>query len=73
MEFNPNTIYEDFLNNRLDKITLIKQLTSIIENHDNNRIRANSIKILNELISKPLKQEKEITYSGEMVLSKISD
>ena len=34
---------------------------------------SNALKILNELVSKPLKQEKEITYSGEMILSNIAD
>ncbi|NVM46596.1 MAG: HEAT repeat domain-containing protein [Candidatus Lokiarchaeota archaeon] len=49
MELNPNTIYKDYINNRLDKFTAIKQLTSIIENYDNDEIREESIKILGKM------------------------
>ncbi|NVM18899.1 MAG: leucine-rich repeat domain-containing protein [Candidatus Lokiarchaeota archaeon] len=56
MELNPNTIYEEYVNNRLDKITVIKQLISIIENYDDNAIREESIKVLGKvkLISEDL-------------------
>lgn len=49
MELNPNTIFKDYINNRLDKFTAIKQLTSIIENYDNDEIREESIKILGKM------------------------
>ncbi|MFW9950438.1 MAG: leucine-rich repeat domain-containing protein [Candidatus Thorarchaeota archaeon] len=46
MELNPNVIYEDYVNNRLDKDAVINQLISIIENCDDNTIREDSIKVL---------------------------
>lgn len=49
MELNPNVIYEDYINNRSDKDTVIKQLISIIENYDDNAIREDSIKVLGKL------------------------
>lgn len=49
MDLNPIAIYEDYINNRLDKFTAIKQLISIIENYDNDIIREDSIKILDKI------------------------
>jgi Leucine-rich repeat (LRR) protein len=49
MELNPNSIYEDYINNRLNKFTTIKQLISIIEIYDDNAIREDSIKVLCKL------------------------
>ena len=49
MELKPNTIYEEYISNRLDKFTAIKHLTSIIENYDNDEIREESIKILSKM------------------------
>ena len=49
MELNPDAIYEDYINNRLDKLTIIKQLISIIENYDDNIIREDSIKVLGKM------------------------
>ena len=49
MEISPNAIYEDYLNDRIDKASLVKQLISIIENHDDNIVRKNSIIVLGKL------------------------
>ncbi|MBY8987097.1 MAG: hypothetical protein KGD61_01495 [Candidatus Lokiarchaeota archaeon] len=49
MELNPNAIYEDYINNRLDKFTVIKRLISIIEDYDDNTIREDSIKVLGKM------------------------
>ena len=49
MELNPIRIYEDYNNNRLDKSTAIKQLISIIENYDDDTIREDSIKVLDNI------------------------
>ena len=49
MELNPNRIYENYNNNRLDKSTVIKQLISIIENYDDDTTREDSIKILDKI------------------------
>ena len=46
MELNPDRIYEDYINNRLDKSTTIEQLISIIENYDDDTTREDSIKAL---------------------------
>jgi Leucine-rich repeat (LRR) protein len=49
MELNPNNIYEDYINKRIDKSTAVKLLISIIENYDNNEIRKKSITVLGKL------------------------
>jgi len=49
MELNPNAIYEDYINNRLDKSTVVKQLISLIENYDDNAIREDSIKVIGKM------------------------
>ena len=49
MEINPNAIYEDYVNGRIDKITIVKQLMSIIENHEDNLVREDSVIILGKL------------------------
>lgn len=49
MQINPNTIYEDYLNGHIDKVSLVNQLISIIENHDDNIVREDSIILLGKL------------------------
>ena len=49
MQINPDTIYKDYLNGHIDKISLVNQLTSIIENHDDNIVREDSIIALGKL------------------------
>ncbi len=49
MEINPNAIYEDFVNGHIDKVTLVKQLMAIIENHEDNTAREASIIVLGKL------------------------
>jgi hypothetical protein len=49
MELNPNTIYKDYINNKLGKDTAINLLTSIIDNYDNDKIREESIEVLTKI------------------------
>ena len=49
MELSPNTIYEEYVNNKLSKDTAINLLTSILENYDNDKIREESIKVLSKI------------------------
>jgi Leucine-rich repeat (LRR) protein len=49
MEINPKVIYEDYLNGRFDKATLVKQLISIIENYEDDKVREDSIIVLGKL------------------------
>ncbi|NHJ20360.1 MAG: hypothetical protein EAX91_05415 [Candidatus Lokiarchaeota archaeon] len=46
MELSPNTIYKEYINNKLSKDTAINLLASILENYDNDKIREESIKVL---------------------------
>ena len=46
MELSPNTIYKEYINNKLSKDTAINLLTSILENYDIDQIREESIKVL---------------------------
>jgi len=70
MELNPNVIYEDYINNRSDKVTLIKQLLSIIENYDDNIVREDSIKILSKL---KLSSENLFDFFESLLLSDSSE
>ncbi|MFX1375820.1 MAG: leucine-rich repeat domain-containing protein [Promethearchaeota archaeon] len=49
MEFSPDRIYKDFLENKLDKSATVKLLLSLIENSDNDKARAECIKDLSLL------------------------
>jgi len=49
MELKPSTVYKEYISNRLDKLTAIKHLTSIIENYDRDEVREESIKILSKM------------------------
>ncbi|MBY9015705.1 MAG: hypothetical protein KGD68_08450 [Candidatus Lokiarchaeota archaeon] len=49
MVLKPHTIIEDYNNDRIDKSTTIKLLTSIIENYDEEKSRMEAITILNTL------------------------
>ena len=51
MQINPNTIYKDYLNGHIDKVSLVNQLTSIIENHDDNIVIEDSIITLSKVKS----------------------
>lgn len=66
MEINPNAIYEEFINGRIDKVTLVKQLTSIIENHEDNTVREASIVVLGKL---KLTNEKLFNLFENLLLS----
>ena len=70
MELNPNVIYEDYINHRSDKGTLIKQLLSIIENCDDNIVREDSIKILSKL---KLSSENLFDFFENLLLSDSSE
>jgi hypothetical protein len=49
MELTPKDIYEDFKNNRINKIIAYNQLTSLIEGSENEDIRFESIMILEKI------------------------
>jgi Leucine-rich repeat (LRR) protein len=49
MELNPNSIYEDYINKRIDESTAVSLLTSIIDNYDNIEIRKKSITVLSKM------------------------
>jgi len=68
MELNPNAIYEDYVNNRLDKFTTIKQLISIIEIYDNNATREDSIRVLDKM-----KDENLFEFFENLLLSDSSE
>ncbi len=70
MELNPNRIYEDHINNRLDKSTAIKQLISIIENYNDDTTREDSIKILANI---KLTSENLFTFFENLLLSDSSE
>jgi Leucine-rich repeat (LRR) protein len=52
MELTPDKIYKDFLKNNLDKPSATKLLFSLIENSENERVRAECIKELDRIEAK---------------------
>ena len=49
MELNPQTIFEEYCNKLLDKSAATNLLISIIENYEEDIIRADSINILGKI------------------------
>ncbi|MFX1344480.1 MAG: leucine-rich repeat domain-containing protein [Promethearchaeota archaeon] len=54
MELTPDKIYKDFLKNNLDKPTATKLLFSLIENSENERVRADCIKEVERIGAKDI-------------------
>ncbi|TFG06687.1 MAG: hypothetical protein EU539_06985 [Promethearchaeota archaeon] len=70
MEVSPGQIYEDYINGKLDKISVIDQLISIIENSETANIRIKSLEILMMIGSRiELKDERTFTLFENLLIS----
>ncbi len=70
MELNPQTIFEEYCNNHLDKSSATNLLVSIIENYEEDVIRADSINILGKI---NLKDESLFNFFENLLLSDSSE
>ena len=70
MELNPQTIFEEYCNNNLDKSSATNLLISIIENYEGDIIRADSINILGKI---NLKDESLFNFFENLLLSDSSE
>ena len=70
MELNPQTIFEEYCNKLLDKSSATNLLISIIENYEEDIIRADSINILGKI---NLKDENLFNFFENLLLSDSSE